>query len=194
LVCEVLMAGKLILHDLDDASVQAAGLVLSPDDRLFAAKPMVKPCIGCFGCWVRTPGACVIKDRAQGFAQLLGQTNKLIVTSRLVFGGFAPEVKAVLDRSIGFILPYFVIRDGEMHHGLRYPQRRSLHYLFYGANLTTAERSVANRLIVANGRNFKAEVQEVGFFASGEQALAALRFGGETRASLYSGSEARVAL
>lgn len=110
------MDKKLILHDL----AAEDGKELLPQNSgvytLFPAVPAVHHCVGCFGCWFKTPGRCVINDRASDFAKLMSQHDEVIVISRLTFGGFSPDVKAVFDRSIGFILPFFRIVNGEMHH------------------------------------------------------------------------------
>jgi hypothetical protein len=31
-------------------------------ENVFLARKEIKPCRGCFGCWLKTPGECVIKD------------------------------------------------------------------------------------------------------------------------------------
>jgi multimeric flavodoxin WrbA len=166
--------GRLILHDLGAAGLHRADSVLAEEDVIFDAIPRVRPCTGCFGCWLRTPGICVIADRAQGFARLMGKAGELVVISRLVFGGLSPEVKAVLDRSIGHVLPFFTIQYGEMHHQRRYARSIALRYLFYGSNILEEERVLARDLVRANGRNFHAEKCEASFFASATELVAAL--------------------
>jgi multimeric flavodoxin WrbA len=168
------MGKRLILHDLGVEGLRLAGVALRDDDVVFDAFPRVKSCRGCFGCWLRTPGVCAISDRAQDFAPLMGRANELSVISRMVFGGPSPEVKAVLDRSIGHVLPFFMIKHGEMHHELRYPRQIALRYSFYAPNISEEERAIADELVVANGRNFGTENCEARFFASAADAVAAL--------------------
>lgn len=81
----------------------------------------IKPCIGCFGCWLKTPGICVqTRDEANAVARQEIQAGAVILLSEITFGGYSADIKAFLDRSIQNILPYFEIIDDEMHHEMRY--------------------------------------------------------------------------
>lgn len=157
---------KLILHDLTREEAQTVLPPESDDITLFSALPAVHHCVECFGCWVKTPGTCLIKDRASAFPALMATHEQLIIVSRMVFGGLSPEIKAVVDRSIGFILPYFRIVEGEMHHQQRYETAPALFYLFYGLDISQQEVEIASKLVKANGLNFSAPSAEVAFFAS----------------------------
>ena len=88
--------------------------------------------VGCFGCWCKTPGKCVIPDGYGDFGKRLGACGEYLILSRVVYGGFSPFVKNVLDRNIGYILPFFELRKGEMHHKPRYPDRFRLRVFGYG--------------------------------------------------------------
>jgi hypothetical protein len=99
----------------------------------------------------------------------MAQHHELIVVSRLVFGGLSPDVKAVLDRSIGFILPFFRIVNGEAHHAMRYERSPDLHYILYGPNIRDAEKETARRLVAANALNFGAEHHSVRFYTSPDE-------------------------
>jgi hypothetical protein len=166
---------RLIVHDLqEDAAAawlpaEAAGLTL------FAAAPSVHYCIGCFGCWIKTPGRCVIPDRGAEIATLFAAQDEIVVFSRLVFGGLSPDAKAVLDRSIGNLLPYFREANREMHHALRHERIFALRYVFYGSDITEAEKATAKKLAVANALNYGSELREVSFYQSAQEAGAALK-------------------
>ena len=158
------MKRQLILHDLPQAEAREILPAASADVTIFSALPMAKSCIGCFGCWTKNPGACVIKDRATEFPVLMATHQELIVISRMVFGSLSPEIKGVLDRSIGFILPYFRIVGGEMHHVQRYGQAPKLTYAFYGPGISRQEEETAKRLVAANGINFDSRACSAAFF------------------------------
>jgi len=157
----------LILHDLPPA--QARRLLPPRSDELiwFDAAPGVKHCVGCYGCWVKTPGVCVIPDRAQSVAALLGRAEKFTVVSRCCYGGFSPDVKAVIDRHIGYMLPGFHVNQGEMHHVPRYPRRFALAWHLYG-DINEAERETARQYCAANARNMHAVSRSVHFYDSAE--------------------------
>lgn len=148
------MKKRLILHDLSDEQGCHILPPASEATTIFPAAPSVKPCIGCFGCWIKTPGKCVIKDRADEFPVLMATHAELVIVSRMVFGGLSPDIKAVLDRSIGFILPFFRIVGGEMHHVERYEKSPDLKYIFYDHNISERDKEVARKLVAANGINF----------------------------------------
>ncbi|MDR1110616.1 MAG: hypothetical protein LBP92_07975 [Deltaproteobacteria bacterium] len=156
----------LILHDLEPGQAQKHLPAPSEMVTLFPALPMVRHCLGCFGCWVRTPGRCVLGDRASAFSSLMPAHDRLSIVSRLVFGGLSAPVKAVLDRSIGFILPFFEDRGGEMRHRRRYPRSPDLAYLYYGQDLDEAQMVTARELARHNQRNFMAPNASVRFFDS----------------------------
>ena len=162
------MKKRIILHDLTEAQARAILPVNSEETTVFSALPIVKGCIGCFGCWTKTPGVCGIKDRATDFPLLMATHEELIVVSRMTFGGVSPEIKAVLDRSIGFILPYFRMVGGEMHHVQRYDHRPNLRYLYYGEHITPQEEATAHKLVAANGLNFASRNCVAAFYASPE--------------------------
>ncbi len=80
----------------------------------------MKPCTGCFGCWTKTPGICVIKDDAHDVTRKMIQADLLVILTPVTFGGFSSEFKNALDRSLGLMLPYFTKIDGYVHHKTRY--------------------------------------------------------------------------
>ena len=43
----------------------------------------IRPCIGCFGCWTKTPGKCVIRDDAVRVYPLIARSRKIIYVSRV---------------------------------------------------------------------------------------------------------------
>jgi hypothetical protein len=89
--------------------------------------------------------------------------DEILIVSRMVFGGLSPDVKAVLERSIGFMLPFLRNVNGEMHHTMRYEKLPDLHYIFYSPNMKERERETARKLAAANAVNFGAPRWSVSF-------------------------------
>lgn len=157
------MFQDLILHDLGPEEAGRALPPAGPSTVLLAAEEGFAHCIGCFGCWLKTPGKCVLPDAGADLAALMPYSSRLVIVSRLVFGGLSPRVKAVMDRSIGFILPFFNTVEGEMHHNQRYEHSLRLCYIFYGEDMPPAERETAQKLAAANARNFAAPAHSIHF-------------------------------
>jgi multimeric flavodoxin WrbA len=168
------MTNKLILHDIAD-SVDAGMLAERfAGDTVFAATPAVHHCVGCFGCWLKTPGRCVLKDRGSDFAALVATHEEIFVVSRLVFGGVSPDIKAVFDRSIGYVLPFFYKVNGETHHAKRYDKSPAFRYIFYGEDMTDREKQTAEKLTAANVLNLGGGAHSVEFCRSPQESLALL--------------------
>ena len=80
----------------------------------------VADCRGCFGCWTRTPGLCIIDDAGRDIAKSVVQCDLLIFLTPVTFGGYSFTLKKAIDRLIPNVLPFFKKIGGEIHHVPRY--------------------------------------------------------------------------
>lgn len=150
---------KLLIHDLDNYEIKN----LSDDIKIIDKKNDIKNCIGCFGCWLKTPAECVINDSYKNMGELLSKSDEIIIISKCVYGGFSPFIKNVFDRAIPYIHPYFVTRNNEMHHKRRYKNVIKLTAWFYGEDITSEEKETANNLLRANAINYDGLVKQINF-------------------------------
>lgn len=79
-------------------------------------------CIGCFGCWLNTPGICLEPDAGRDIAQAVVQSDTTILFTPVTFGGYSSAIKKSQDRWLPLILPDFGLYQGEVHHLPRYEQ------------------------------------------------------------------------
>lgn len=159
---------QLIIHDLTPAQEKKL-LPEGNGTRIISDDGSIRPCVGCFGCWVKTPAQCVIRDQYGDMGAQLGHCGELILISRCMYGGFSPFVKNVLDRSISYIHPYFKIKNGEMHHKPRYKDSLAMRVFFYGEGIGEQEQALARRLVNANAVNLYGTVKEIAFAQSPEE-------------------------
>ena len=59
----------------------------------------ISNCTGCFGCWTKTPGKCVIRDDAVKVYPYIAQSDTLLYISRIKYGGYDTVMKTMLERS-----------------------------------------------------------------------------------------------
>jgi multimeric flavodoxin WrbA len=83
-------------------------------------------CLGCFGCWVKTPGMCVEADAGRDIAKAVIRSDVAVLFTPVTFGGYSPELKKMVDRFIQLLSPLFEIDHGEVHHPPRYAHRPRL--------------------------------------------------------------------
>jgi multimeric flavodoxin WrbA len=76
----------------------------------------IKPCLGCFICWVKTPGVCVQKDDMKDLLTKRRNADALVLATPVYVDGMTSTMKAVLDRSIPLVQPFFEIRDDHCRH------------------------------------------------------------------------------
>lgn len=165
----------LLIHDLSPADFASLGLDPSGDITVISDNGTIRHCVGCFGCWIKTPGTCVLQDGYQTMGHLLSECDDLVIVSRCVYGSYSPFVRNVLDRSISYVLPYFVTINGETHHAKRYEHDISLAVHFYGDDITDAERATARALVKANSINLHCSVRNVCFHETPHELGEALR-------------------
>lgn len=160
---------KVILHDLAQAEWSTLALPVDNNTRIIDHTKVIHPCVGCFGCWTKTPGQCVIQDEYQKIGALFGNTDELMIISRCLFGSYSSFIKNVIDRSIAYFLPFFEIRQGEMHHKVRYHNTIQFRVFFYGEDLSENEKKAAKLLVEANVQNFNGILKQVCFVDSYEK-------------------------
>ena len=179
----------LVIHDLSpeewaDVSRDYPGWTVVSD------RGTIRPCTGCFGCWNRTPGKCVIPDGYEDMGVLIHRADEVTVISRYTFGGFSGFVKNVFDRCLGYVLPQFELSGGESHHRKRYDEDKPWTFVFYGGPLTEEEKESARRYVKAVCANIRGHVREVRFIEDGTAAVPAARTapGGPGKVLLLNGS------
>ena len=78
-------------------------------------------CIGCFGCWVKKPGECVVGDKIVQINRTAMESDVVVYLSPVIFGQFSANIKTVIDRWLPNMLPFFLTRpDGSTAHAARY--------------------------------------------------------------------------
>jgi hypothetical protein len=80
----------------------------------------IKPCRGCFACWVKTPGLCFQRDAMDVILPRLARSEAVVWITPLAYGGYGYHLKKALDRSIPILLPFFTKIGDEVHHPTRY--------------------------------------------------------------------------
>jgi multimeric flavodoxin WrbA len=116
----------------------------------------IAPCRGCFGCWVKTAGECVIDDEGRQVARAIARCDLLVYLTPVTFGGVSSELKRALDRMIPNISPFFARVNGETHHQRRY--RKSPRLIGLGV-LPRSNREAENTfktLVERNALNLRA--------------------------------------
>ena len=153
---------NLIIHDLNSdewnkISEKYSGWSVVSDTGT------IHPCNGCFSCWNRTPGKCVVCDGYENMGYLIHHAEEVVVISRYTYGGFSGFVKNVFDRSLGYVLPQFEVINGETHHKKRYDEDKPFTFIFYGESFSDEEKESARRYVQAVCANIRGHVKELVF-------------------------------
>jgi multimeric flavodoxin WrbA len=99
----------------------------------------IKPCTGCFNCWVKTPGNCVIRDEGNELARQYIASDHVILVSPLIMGFLSSLLKNAMDRIIPLVHPHLEDVDGEVHHKKRYDKYPIISFLLEKESFTDAE-------------------------------------------------------
>lgn len=151
---------KVLIHDLSTEEWDKVKDQYS-DYKVISDNGKIKSCVGCFGCWVKEPGRCVIKDSYENMPETLAHSDEVLIISRYTWGGFSSFVKNVLDRSIGYVLPFIHTKDDESHHGKRYEEPLNINVIFYGENITEKDKKDSQRYVKAVCTNLHANLNKI---------------------------------
>ncbi|MBN2040454.1 MAG: flavodoxin family protein [Spirochaetes bacterium] len=94
-------------------------------------------CTGCFGCWVKKPGECVMNDMMSDINLNFINSDTVIYLSPVIFGQFSANIKNALDRWLPNMLPFFIKRpDGSTMHPSRYKKYPYVLIIGYGNSIS----------------------------------------------------------
>lgn len=89
-------------------------------DHLSLRHMDLKDCIGCYACWLKTPGVCVLKDDMHKVLDKFVKADVVIHASPVKIGFISPLCKRIRDRLLPLVHPYLKIDKDRMTHLGRY--------------------------------------------------------------------------
>lgn len=149
---------RTIIHDLKKKIK-----MFDKNDKVLYALTCKNHCVGCFSCWVKHPKKCIFNDEYKEICEYLKNSDELIIISKCRYGCYSGEVKRVLERCISYVLPYFTIRNKEIHHESRYNNNLKLSVYFYG-NIAEEDKEIAEKLVKANAINLNVNNYKINYF------------------------------
>lgn len=116
-------------------------------------------CKGCFGCWIKTPGECVISDGIADLNRKAMTSDLAVYLCPIVFGQYSANMKCVIDRWLPNMLPFFMTRpDGSTMHPPRYKSYPYQIMIGYGEGLFEEDEQLFLDVILKHRSNVKAFV------------------------------------
>jgi multimeric flavodoxin WrbA len=155
----------LILNDVSDKNIITEEFkrefikVLEANNYEFKVHDLKKDeihnCIGCFNCWLKTPGTCVFDDKGREVCKDIISSNFVVFITPMKYGCYSTSIKRVIDRSIPNMLPYFKKVKGEIHHRARYKKYPNLIMVGCSDDINEYEIETFKSLANANAINFQ---------------------------------------
>jgi len=103
------------------------------------SKSNVKGCNGCYACWEKTPGKCVIQDDMKDFLPKIIAADVVIWSFPLYSCFFPGQMKCFMDRQLPIVLP-FMDKDAEKGgHPLRHDLSKQRQFFISTCGFWTAD-------------------------------------------------------
>lgn len=89
-------------------------------ETLHVAKLNIRPCLGCFSCWSKTPGTCCLHDDMQAIIEKILWADVIIWSFPLYYFGLPGPLKNLIDRQLPMSLPFMSVEAQSGGHPSRY--------------------------------------------------------------------------
>ena len=130
-------------------------------------------CVGCFGCWTKSPGKCVIRDDAVKVYPQIAASDRILYVSKIKYGGYDTVMKTMLERSIPVQQAFIRLLHGETHHVQRDVVPKKAVIIGYG-DISAEEQKIFRSLVERNAKNMNFESYRI-IFADENEVEAAVR-------------------
>lgn len=77
-------------------------------------------CVGCYTCWLRTPGICCFNDGIDEIIREYLESDIVIYASPIIMGFISAQLKRINDRMLPVVHPFLKLNEDRMAHMLRY--------------------------------------------------------------------------
>jgi hypothetical protein len=144
------------LRDVQDGEIHEAiqNLYNEPLKVYTLGKQSIKACIGCWNCWLKTPGTCVMNDQMTEIYPDYVNSDTVILLMDTAQGFISHRAKAFLDRTIPHYHPYIHMVDCECHHVTRYERYPDMVFYYDAARLTDQEEQVIEDYLYRTAYHF----------------------------------------
>ncbi len=117
-------------------------------------------CVGCWGCWVKTPGECSNRDDSPEMGRAVINADFVLWAAPLKMGFPSELLKRANDKHLPLIHPYMEVDQGEAHHLKRYPRYPRLGLLLEPeADTDTRDLQIITDIHCRTALNFKTRLE-----------------------------------
>ena len=99
----------------------------------------IKTCLGCFACWNKTPGVCVVKDEMKSVLEKMLWADVVIWSFGLYYFNVPGKMKLLIDRQLPLALPFMVSDSESGSHPTRYDMSGKRHVVISTCGFYTAK-------------------------------------------------------
>ena len=110
-------------HFMVKAFLEGAEKAGAVTNNIFLSKKKINPCMGCFTCWLKTPGVCVFKDDMKSLHSEVLSSDIIVFAFPLYVDNVSGQMKIFMDRLMTLADPRITKdENGESRHQKRYDQ------------------------------------------------------------------------
>jgi multimeric flavodoxin WrbA len=148
-------------NDNGDIYEAVSNLYDEPVKIVRLGEQSINACIGCWNCWLKTPGHCVMKDQMAEHYTDYVNSDTVILLIDTAQGFINHQAKAFFDRTIPLYHPYIEIVDDECHHVARYERYPDMVFSYDTEGLTDQEEQVIEDYLYRTAYHFKSKAYRI---------------------------------
>lgn len=99
----------------------------------------IKPCLGCFSCWNRTPGVCCLRDDMAVVIENMLCADVVLWSFPLYYFSVPGPLKNLMDRQLPMVLPFMTADSESGGHPSRYDMGGKRHVVISTCGFYTAK-------------------------------------------------------
>lgn len=99
----------------------------------------IKPCLGCFSCWSKTPGKCCIQDDMSDVIENMLWADVILWSFPLYYFSVPGGLKNLIDRQLPMTMPFMSAESESGGHPSRYDMSGKRHVIISTCGFYTAK-------------------------------------------------------